>query len=131
MQCPACGLENTDAARFCQACGGPLQAAFATPVTPVATGGGSGKAVASLVLGIVGLGAWCIPLIGLPVSIIGLVLGIRALKSPSRGMAIAGIVLAILGLVATVIYAAVGVYLFTSGQHPLLKLFQPQGESLQ
>ena len=37
---------------------------------------GGGFAVASLVLGIIGLLAWCIPIIGLPINVVGLVLGI-------------------------------------------------------
>lgn len=80
----------------------------------------SGKAMASLVLGAISLVAWCIPLFGLPMSIIGLVLGVKALKSSSRGMAIAGVVLSILGLVLTLINGAVGAYQAVTGQHWLL-----------
>lgn len=40
----------------------------------------NGMAIASLILGIVGLVAWLIPLIGYPVNIIGLVLGIISNK---------------------------------------------------
>lgn len=46
------------------------------PPGPGNDGGGGGKAIASLILGIVGLFGWCIPLIGLPVTIIGLVMGL-------------------------------------------------------
>ena len=63
----------------------------------------SGRAVASLVLGIIGLFAWMIPFLGLPIQIIGLVLGIQARASTKRGLAIAGITLSIIGIVLSVI----------------------------
>lgn len=50
-------------------------------------------AVAALVLGIIGLIAWLLPILGYPVTIVGLVLGIKSVKSEKRGMAIAGIVM--------------------------------------
>ncbi len=81
---------------------------------------GSGKAIASLVLGILGLLAWFIPLFGAPITITGLVLGIKGLKSSNRGMAVAGIVLNIIGLVLTIINASIGAYLGATGQHPLI-----------
>jgi DNA-directed RNA polymerase subunit RPC12/RpoP len=52
------------------------------------------KSMASLILGIVGLLAWLIPLVGFPVTIIGLILGIRKKYLP-------GIILNIIGLVLT------------------------------
>jgi hypothetical protein len=79
-------------------------------------GPGRGKAIASLVLGIIGLFAWCLPIVGLPVTITGLVLGIKGLKSSAKGMATAGIALCILGLVASIINAAIGAYMGATGQ---------------
>ena len=81
---------------------------------------GGGKAVASLVLGIISLLSWCLPFIGLPVAIVGLVLGIKDRQSPNRGMAIAGIVMSVIGLVLSLINAAIGAYLGVTGQHPLV-----------
>ncbi|MHC4444905.1 MAG: DUF4190 domain-containing protein [Planctomycetota bacterium] len=91
-----------------------------TPLMPQEPGApqepqGKGKAIASLVLGIIGLLGWCLPIVGLPVTIIRLVLGIKALPTPSRGMAIAGIVLCILGLVASIVNAIIGAYLGATG----------------
>jgi len=40
---------------------------------------GGGMAVASLVLGLIGLVAWCCPIVGLPINITGLILGIGLL----------------------------------------------------
>ena len=79
-----------------------------------------GKAVASMILGIAGLVAWFIPLIGLPITVIGLTLGIISLKSNNRGMATAGIIMSILGLVLTIINGSIGAYLGATGQHSLL-----------
>lgn len=81
---------------------------------------GRTEAIIAFVLGIVSLLAWCIPICGAPVTTAGIVLGIRGLQSSSmRVMAIVGIVLSSLGLIATVVNAAVGAYLGATGQHPL------------
>jgi hypothetical protein len=86
---------------------------------------GRKEAIVSFVLGIASLIAWCIPICGAPISIVGIVLGVRGLGSTSqRAMAIVGIVLCSLGLIATLINAAVGAYLGATGQHPLLQQWQ-------
>jgi uncharacterized protein DUF4190 len=87
----------------------PRQPAY--PVQP-----SSGLAVASLVLGIVGLVFSFIPFIGViawPMVILGIVFGGIALNkanqapaSSSKGMAIAGLVCSIVGLAICVIWAA-------------------------
>ena len=58
----------------------------------------------------------CCPLIGLPIAGTGLVLGIIAWKGPSRGMAIAGVVLSVVGLLLALANAIVGVFLAVSGE---------------
>ena len=83
--------------------------------------GQSGKATASLVLGILGMICWLLPIIGLPVTIVGLVMGCKGLDSSNRGIAMAGVILSVIGLVATIINAAWGAYLGVTGQHPLLR----------
>jgi len=85
---------------------------------------GAGKPVASLVLGIVGLLAWFIPLFGFPITVTGLILGILSLKGARRGMAIAGVVMCVIGLLLTIINGAMGAYLGATGQHPLLQYLQ-------
>jgi hypothetical protein len=80
---------------------------------------GNGKAIASLVLGVVGLGAWLIPILGAPVTLIALILGVKGLKTGRRGMAMAGLVLSIIGLVLTIVNASIGAYMGATGQHPL------------
>ena len=77
-------------------------------------------ATTALVLGIIGMIAWIIPIIGLPIQIVGLVKGIKAMKAGKSGKATAGVVLCIIGLVLTTINAALGAYLGMTGQHPLV-----------
>jgi hypothetical protein len=82
--------------------------------------GSSGKATASLVLGLISIVTWIIPLFGLPTTIAGLVLGIKGLGPQRRGKAIAGIVLSIVFLVITVLNAAWGAIMAAQGKHPLI-----------
>lgn len=71
--------------------------------------------VASLVLGIIGVIAWCLPLLGFPINIVGLILGICAKKKGMQGKATAGIILTIIGLVLTIINSAIGAYMGATG----------------
>lgn len=84
------------------------------PAGPPPSAGG--KATASLVLGIIVMVAWCLPLIGAPVAIAGLTLGVIDRDSPKRHHAIAGIVLSSIGLILSVLNAVWGIYLATTGQ---------------
>jgi len=77
--------------------------AYAQHPFPNANSSGIGNSVTSLVLGILGMFAWFIPIIGAPVTIIGLVCGCLGVSREGRGMATAGIVLCIIGLILTVI----------------------------
>jgi hypothetical protein len=123
MICNACGRSLEPNSRFCPACGSQ----FETPTPPRAAGEvtvaekTSGKALASLILGVIGLLAWCLPILGLPITITGIVLASKSLRTRSRGLAIAGLILCIVGLVFSVINMAWGAYLGATGQHPLLK----------
>lgn len=77
------------------------------------------RAVAALVLGIIGMLAWLLPIAGLPVQIVGLVFASKSLKLAHRKMAIVAMILCIVGLVLTLINGAWGAYLGATGQHPL------------
>jgi len=97
MYCTRCGKEQTEGSRFCSSCGRPLVPVAAAPRATET----SGKAIASLVLGI--LGVTC-----LPTAIAGLILGILALsdigksggKLGGRGLAIAGTVISLVPLLS-------------------------------
>ncbi len=73
-----------------------------------------GMSIASMVLGIVGLIAWCIPIIGGPVGIVGLILGIVGMKKGGKGMAIAGIIMSVITIILAVINAIAGAALAVS-----------------
>lgn len=81
--------------------------------------------IVALVLGILSLAAWCLPICGAPITIVGLIFGVRGLNAPNRWMAITGIVLCSFGLVLTVVNAAIGAYLGATGQHPLFPRANP------
>lgn len=64
-----------------------------------------------LVLGIFSLICWIVPLAGFPVSIVGLVQSIRGQKSDNKSKATAGLVLNIIGLVATIVNSSIGAFM--------------------
>ena len=69
----------------------------------------SGKATASLILGIISLVAWLLPLIGYPVSIVGSCLGIYNVKKEKNTFSKVGIILSAIGLGITAINSIAGV----------------------
>jgi len=75
--------------------------------------------IAALVLGIIGLFAWFVPLFGFPITIVGLILGVLGQKREKKGMAIAGMIMSIIGLVGTIVNAAIGAYMGVTGTHSL------------
>lgn len=80
--------------------GGPV---FQRPV-PLASRDNSGRATASLVLGIL---SWITPGIGLILAILGIIFGASGMKSRKKGMAIAGIILSCTGFFISLISAAI------------------------
>ena len=71
--------------------------------------------LAAMILGIIALFTWLIPPLGLPISIIGLALGIVVIvKSlPNKGMAIAGVAMSALGALASItVWTFVGILMF-------------------
>lgn len=61
--------------------------------------GSTGLAVAGFVLGIISICCCCLPILSIPLGIIGLILSILGMKSGYRGLAIAGIVLSSIAIV--------------------------------
>lgn len=74
----------------------------------------NGMAVAALVIGIISAIPCCLfPYIGIPLNIVGLVLGIISRRKPfGRGMSIAGIVLNIIFLVLATVWLIVVLYIY-------------------
>lgn len=90
-------------------------AAAAPHTTPAATTGQtSGRATAALILGILAIPTALFPILGLPVGVVGLVLGLTAKSDIRRrgltnmGHAKWGVILSSIGLVLTVISAIAG-----------------------
>lgn len=73
--------------------------------------------ISSLVLGIIGLAAWCIPCCGLPITTVGLVMGVLNYKARKNGLAVALIILNIIGLLLTLTNTIWGAYLKVNGLH--------------
>ena len=74
-----------------------------------------GLSLTSMILGIAGFLAWCIPLVGFPVCITGLILGIIGIKKGGKGMAIAGIIMCAITLLLTLGNSILGVIIGMSG----------------
>ena len=106
IQCPRCSSISPLTANNCKSCGMP----FTMEGTTLEAGGNSnGWAVASLVLGIIGIPTGCtvvVPILAIIFGIIGYNQSTRADGEPSsgRGMAIAGIVLGIIGCLIAAAY---------------------------
>ncbi len=69
--------------------------------------GRQGLAIASLVLGILSLCSFFFWFCSGPLGVVGIILGFLAVRSPSRPMAMAGIILSIVGLILTIVITIV------------------------
>jgi DNA-directed RNA polymerase subunit RPC12/RpoP len=106
IKCPRCSALSPISANNCKACGMPFTM---EGTTLEASGTSNGFCVASLVLGIIGIPAFCTviaPLLAIVFGVIGLTqLGQSGVEGGGRGMAIAGIICgAIGGVIALMTY---------------------------
>ncbi|MCL1831666.1 MAG: hypothetical protein FWG45_01995 [Oscillospiraceae bacterium] len=87
----------------------PYQQQPYAPYTPYAVqqGGGKGKSVVALVLGILAFLSGCCMFVSAPLAIIAIIFGILSLKGQcdGKGMALAGSILAVVGLLIGVGYS--------------------------
>ena len=88
----------------------PYQAPQAT--SPPLTNDRSARATAALVLGLISLVGWCVPIVGVPLTIAGLVFGYQGLGSRKRTSAIVGMVLCGIFLSLSLLNAVAGALLF-------------------
>lgn len=130
--CEQCGTKIDDQDTICAYCGQKLapkvsnpqeqqyqtgeqtdlthtSASSMRPMQPVDAA--SKAANTGLILGLVSLIAWFLPIAGYPVTICGIVYSVKGLKSDSNGKAIAGLILSIMGLIATLINSILGILL--------------------
>lgn len=96
---------------------------YRTPQSAATPSDGGGLAIAGFILGLLAMLAWCIPLIGLPVTVAGLVLSVKGRRSGQASLAIAGMVLNGIALGLTLGNAALGAYLAVSGKHAVVNQF--------
>jgi len=97
IQCPRCQAGSPITANNCKSCGMPFTME-GTTIEAASTS--NGFCVASLVLGVIGLPAFCTvvaPLLAVVFGIIGLVQVGKTEESGGRGMAIAGLILGLIG----------------------------------
>lgn len=73
------------------------------------------KSTAALALGVLSLIFWLLPVLGLPVAVIGIILGIKGLKNKQK-LAQAALICSIIGLALAAANAALGAYLGATGQ---------------
>jgi uncharacterized membrane protein YvbJ len=117
MFCSQCGEKNAAGAKFCSKCGEPLTkaaaAAVEAPAAPAPRAVGekrtSGMAIASLILGILGISLLAIIFGGIGISQTG--------KDPNlkgRGMAVAGLVLGILGFIGIIFWILAAIFWSTT-----------------
>ena len=92
-KCPHCGTDLQSNAKFCPQCGYNLHE--------------NKEEVAGFVLGMISLIAWLLPLVGFPVSIIGVIISANGVSNRKR-YADAGVALNILGFIATLINSIAG-----------------------
>ncbi len=115
MFCQNCGNQLMPGAPACPRCGCPVPYQM-----PPASGGyykpeKKGLSITSMILGLIGLIAWLLPLVGYPVIIPGLILGIIGKNQGGRTYAITGIILCSITLVLTLINSGLGIYLQVRG----------------
>ena len=72
------------------------------------------KAMVGFILGLVGIIAWILPLIGYPVTIVGIVFSSMGMNSVNKNKALAGLILSIVFLVVTLINSFLGALMTTS-----------------
>lgn len=66
-------------------------------------------AVAAMIVGLFNLCSWCFPVCGVPIALLGIVLGVLGMKSEkNKSMAMAGLILSAVGLIASVVNIFLG-----------------------
>ncbi len=80
----------------------------------------------ALGLGTFGMIAWLMPICGAPISICGLILGIKGLSGPKSGVAVVAVVLCAIGLGLSLINGVIGAQMAMNGQNELINQLKGQ-----
>jgi len=113
IDCPGCGAANSIHREGCFNCGGLLPGTSREFASTDRVPRGDAP-VAALVLGIVTLFFFGIPLIGPALAILGIVFARRSTNGSNPGMATAGLVCSIVGLVLAVAWIPVYIIIWQS-----------------
>lgn len=135
MFCKYCGQEIADDSSFCPRCGKSIKESsydsnedvrnlYSSVFKQKKEEKGS-FSIAALILGITGLVGWTFPLLGFPIVITGLILGLIGRNRAKKKIALWGIILCIVALILTTANSAIGAY---KGYHGLLD-FQKNSSS--
>ena len=124
MFCKYCGKEISNDTKFCPNCGNP--SSDINMKYNELSHDKKGLSIASLVLGILGFIVWLLPIVGFPVIIVGLILGIIGHNKGGKGFSTAGIILCIITLILTTANSAFGA---CKGYHGLLFFQESQSEN--
>lgn len=85
-----------------------------TNTTNTKTKNKSNQALTGFILGLCSLIAWIIPLIGYPVTILGIIFSGIGLNSEKRTLAVVGLILSIIFLIVTLMNSLAGVIMMSS-----------------
>ena len=145
MFCVKCGKELEDGTKVCPECGTVLDS-YASgdstgdsynytysdqgqngsqysynggqePYQQPAKGNGNGFAIAGFVLSLVSILACCLYYVAIPCAVLAIIFSVLGRKSAYRGLAIAGIVIGIVGLAITLMLLAFAASLVNSGDY--------------
>lgn len=75
------------------------------------------KATISLIIGLIGIVTWVLPIVGLPLAIVGIVFARKGMNSNKKRIAQIGLILCILSFFATFANASIGVYQASVGKN--------------
>ena len=108
MFCVECGASINDRAVVCPKCGIAVAGAMKYGSHAQVNGKTPDTSSAPLVLGIASLITWLLPIIGLPVSVIGLVISVKRSRNGCLTMSVIGVVLSLINAIVGAVLGSQG-----------------------
>jgi len=110
IYCMKCGMELNEGTTFCPKCGKVIGSA--APQRQYFESENKTSSTAATVLGVLSLICWLLPIIGYPVTIAGIIVGIMSWQKGED--ATAGTVMSSIGLALTIINSIAGAVMWTN-----------------